>query len=108
MNCCEVLHNVQTLYQKPNVGNVGLMEGNKLTLSPGYFWNIFNRKWGKGGGGHILFCHNPSPSQSKSESKVQFQSPSQESDPTSFLEDRVILDKVPDVQFSSNFHSRLK
>ena len=29
-------------------------------------------------------------------------------DPTSYLEDRVILDKVPDVQFSSNFHSRLK
>ena len=28
-------------------------------------------------------------------------------DPTSYLEDRVVLDKVPDVQFSSNFHSRL-
>ena len=28
-------------------------------------------------------------------------------DPTSYLEDMLVLDKVPDVQLSSNFHSRL-
>ena len=40
-----------------------------------------------------------SQSKSKTESKVRVQSP------TSYLEDRVILDKVPDVQFNSNFQS---
>ena len=65
MNSCEfeVLHNVQTPYEKPNVGNVGLMEGNKLTLSPGYFWNIFNRKWGKGGGSHSFLSQSKSKSE---------------------------------------------
>ena len=47
----------------------------------------------------MLVDHTVVLSQSKSKSST---------DPTSYLEDRVVLDKVPDVQFSSNFHSRLK
>ena len=43
-------------------------------------------------------CHNPSPSQSPSPKSI---------DPTSYMEDSVILDKAPDVELSSNSYSRL-